>query len=299
MCVGFWSLTHPEYALVLCANRDEFLARATSTAHWHAFEAASAIPSPQDVNPIHPESPTDVPQGSVLSGRDLVAGGTWLGAHKHGRVGLLTNITEPLGIWPSSRGALIASFLLGEGSVASAGSLLEQQETAYAGFNMMLFAPTDVPGGSLEYEGRLVTNHTGGGKIRVRELESSECASGGVSNGVDGRGGNTYPKICEGVSALKQALQDAGTDEDKLISCLLELLTSQAHPPPRDSQGRAASISIAPIPGAPQYGTRVSTVVLVRRDGRARFIERDRWTLQPDGSARDGGATRGFRYSIK
>lgn len=136
-----------------------------------------------------------------------------------------TNITEPLGIWPSSRGALITSFLLGEGSVASAGSLLEQQETAYAGFNMMLFAPTDVPNGSLEYEGRLVTNHTGGGKIRVRELESSECASGGVSNGVDGRGGNTYPKICEGVSALKQALQDAGTDEDKLISCLLELLT--------------------------------------------------------------------------
>ncbi|VDC01367.1 unnamed protein product [Peniophora sp. CBMAI 1063] len=299
MCVGFWSLTHPEYALVLCANRDEFLARPTSVAHWHAFNTESITPSPQDANPVHPDMPTDLPQDSVLSGRDLLGGGTWLGANKHGRVGLLTNITEPLRQWPSSRGALLASFLLGEGPVTAAESSLEQQESAYAGFNMVLFAPVDAESLPLNYEARLVTNHTGGGKIQVRQLETAECAASGVSNGVDGRGGNTYPKICEGVSALEKALDDADSDEDKLISYLLELLTSQVQPPPTNAQERAASISIAPIPGAPQYGTRVSTVVLVRRDGRARFVERDRWTLQQDGTALDGGATREFRYTVQ
>lgn len=89
----------------------------------------------------------------------------------------------------------------------------------------MLFAPIDAPGQPLSYEGRLVTNHTGGGSIRTRELEAAECVAGGVSNGVDGHGGNTYPKIRDGVSALKQALEAGGSDEDKLISYLLELLT--------------------------------------------------------------------------
>ena len=69
---------------VLCANRDEFLSRPTSGAHWHAFEAVSAAHSPEDAN-----SPTAAPDATVLSGRDLVAGGTWLGANTHGRIGLL------------------------------------------------------------------------------------------------------------------------------------------------------------------------------------------------------------------
>ena len=136
-----------------------------------------------------------------------------------------TNITEPASVWSASRGALLASFLLDDGPVAAAGALLEQQETAYAGFNMMLFAPLNAHGAPLQYEARLVTNHTGGGQIQVRELDTAECAAGGVSNGVDGRGGNMYPKICEGVASLEQAIRSSNTDEDKLISRLLEMLT--------------------------------------------------------------------------
>ena len=47
--------THPNYPLVVAANRDEFYARATApAAFW-------------------PEAP------DLLAGRDLEAGGTWLG----------------------------------------------------------------------------------------------------------------------------------------------------------------------------------------------------------------------------
>lgn len=97
MCVGFWCLEHPDYALyaaflidfkvctchidfralysILCSNRDESLSRPTTEAHFHNFG---------------PEIESGVQDGFVLSGRDLRAGGTWLGINRDsGRIALL------------------------------------------------------------------------------------------------------------------------------------------------------------------------------------------------------------------
>ena len=63
---------------ILAANRDEFLHRATVHAHWHAFEPISAT-SPA----------SEVFQPKVLAGRDVVAGGTWLGMNRSGRIAVL------------------------------------------------------------------------------------------------------------------------------------------------------------------------------------------------------------------
>ena len=83
--------THPDYPLVVAANRDEFFARpAASIAFW-----------------------SDAPQ--VLAGRDLEAGGTWLGVTRDARFAALTNYREarrPRQDAPS-RGALVADFLIG------------------------------------------------------------------------------------------------------------------------------------------------------------------------------------------
>lgn len=59
---------------------------------------------------------------------------------------------------------------------------------------------------------------------------------------------------------------------------------------------------MAKAAGAPPeyYGTRLATCVLIRRDGRACFVERDVWTLGADGEPVKGspGDDRVFRFSL-
>ena len=71
MCLIAFALdTHPRYRLVLAANRDEYFRRPTAAgAFWE-----------------------DAPQ--LLAGRDLEAGGTWLGVTTTGRIAAITNYRE-------------------------------------------------------------------------------------------------------------------------------------------------------------------------------------------------------------
>ena len=72
MCLLFLAYdTHPRYRLILAANRDEFYERPTAqAAFW-------------------PEAP------DILAGRDLKAGGTWLGIARNGRIAAITNYRQP------------------------------------------------------------------------------------------------------------------------------------------------------------------------------------------------------------
>ena len=73
---------------ILCANRDEYLARPTLPAHFHSFEA---LTTPAPSNNTAPVVQDDLKsKGKVLSGRDVRAEGTWLGiSQSTGRVALL------------------------------------------------------------------------------------------------------------------------------------------------------------------------------------------------------------------
>ncbi|HXE38141.1 MAG TPA: NRDE family protein, partial [Azonexus sp.] len=79
---------HPDYPLVVAANRDEFYTRPTADAvRW-------------------PDAPR------VIGGRDLEAGGTWLGITEMGRFAAVTNVREPgMAKGEISRGALTREFL--------------------------------------------------------------------------------------------------------------------------------------------------------------------------------------------
>ena len=80
---------HPDYPLVVAANRDEFFARPTApAAFWK-----------------------DAPQ--VLAGRDQEAGGTWMGITRGRRFAALTNFRDPAQMRKDapSRGRLVADFL--------------------------------------------------------------------------------------------------------------------------------------------------------------------------------------------
>lgn len=105
--------THPDYSLVVAANRDEFHARpAASAAFW----------------PDHPQ---------ILAGRDLQAGGTWLGIARNGRFASVTNYRG--GHDPSaaqSRGALVSRFLLI--GLSPGKYIAEIKPDSYSGFNLLL-----------------------------------------------------------------------------------------------------------------------------------------------------------------
>ena len=84
MCLILFALNaHPKYSLVLAANHDEFYPRPTAAAEFW----------------------TDAPE--LLAGKDLTAGGTWLGITKQGRFAAVTNYRDPSApIGVKSRGRL-------------------------------------------------------------------------------------------------------------------------------------------------------------------------------------------------
>ncbi|CCL99742.1 uncharacterized protein FIBRA_01764 [Fibroporia radiculosa] len=218
MCVAFWSLEHPQYALILCSNRDEYLSRPTTPAHYHSFGDVNTDPSDDS--------------SSVLSGRDLLAGGTWAGISRAGRVALLTNITEPAGKYTSSRGGLASSFLMPETPERAFRAEVERivaQNAKYAGFNLLLLSPV-MQGQSnraLRMDAALVTNSGGGGVITTRDLSSEERRCGGMSNGIDRQGASEWPKVKHGTHALQEIINTipGNSDEPELVERLFDMLT--------------------------------------------------------------------------
>ena len=90
MCIIFIAKNvHPDVPLLIAANRDEFYARPTQSPHWWE----------------------DAPH--VFAGKDLQAGGTWLGYNKQNRIAGITNLRRL--DWyktdAKSRGELVKRFL--------------------------------------------------------------------------------------------------------------------------------------------------------------------------------------------
>ena len=115
MCLIVLALQqHPDYPLILAANRDEFHARPTREACWW------------------PDKP------DILGGRDLQAGGTWLAADRRGRFATVTNFGERRQPPPKgrSRGHLVTDYL--EGDLAPARYLETIDGDGYAGFNLIV-----------------------------------------------------------------------------------------------------------------------------------------------------------------
>jgi len=295
MCVGFFSLEHPDYALILCTNRDEFLSRPTTEAHFHDFGDVKA----------------KQPHGRVLSGRDARAGGTWLGINRTGRVALLTNITEPAATYASSRGHLTSSFLLSQSShpLGDEVGKIIPGEAKYAGFNLLLLAPSSVNAESIHFDASFVTNGGGGGVITARPLSDQERHCGGISNGIDGKGASEWPKVKHGVCALSNLLStlSPSSSEDDAVNHLFDILRWESECPPHERSELRNTIQVKPFPLTDHstkrlvpIGTRLSTVLLIRRDGRVLFIERDIWTVGQDGDVKraDQQSQRVFRFQL-
>lgn len=220
----------PRYPLVVAANRDEFHARPSAPAgRW-------------------PDAP------SVIGGRDLEAGGTWLGIDDSGRFAAVTNVREP-GQPPGarSRGALTRDFLCGKASPAGYANAVNGDD--YAGFNLLL-ADRD----ELVY-------------LSNRDGPSRRLPPGiyGLSNR---RLDTPWPKLVQARAAFAAALP-ALPDTTAFFALLAD--RSQAADADLPQTG-------VPLPwerllsaifvDSPDYGTRASTVLWRRADGGIDFAER-------------------------
>ena len=226
--------------LIVAANRDEWRDRPAEPAHWW---------------PDHPD---------LLAGRDLKAGGTWMGVTRSGRFAAVTNFRDPADRRSTarSRGGLVTEFLAGDESPPAYLARIAVAAGEYNAFNLIVGDP-----GSLWYFGS-------------REGGARPIAPGvhGLSNHVLDE---PWPKVTRGRAAMEQAL----TAPDP-TPVLFELL-GDAGPAPDGALPDTGvgldwerRLSAALITGA-DYGTRASTVLLAGADGPVAFEER---TRGPDGA---------------
>ncbi|WP_174730313.1 NRDE family protein [Mesobacillus harenae] len=116
MCLVLFAYKlHPEYKLIVAANRDEFYGRPTAPAHFW-----------QD-------------QPEILAGRDLNKMGTWLGVTTTGRFSALTNYRDPneKSEGKRSRGELVADFLRGEQTPFQYMESVAADRDRYPGYNLL------------------------------------------------------------------------------------------------------------------------------------------------------------------
>jgi len=234
MCVVALALDcHPRWRLVLAGNRDEFHARAAAPlGRWE-------------------EAP------HILAGRDLQAGGGWLGVSEQGRLAVVTNIRDPGGPDPAkaSRGALVGGWLA-DGIAPDPAGL-----AGYNPFNLLLHGPQGT---------QLLSN---------RPEPQAEALLPGIHGLSNGHPGEPWPRRSAAEAALASWIA-ADEGEDALFAMLRDehLL---------DDMGTPIFIN------APVYGTRCSTVVLVDQEGRGTISER---RFDPDGRER-GTTRLGFIWS--
>ena len=223
---------HPQYPLILAANRDEFHARPAADANWWE----------------------DRPD--ILGGRDLQAGGTWLAVSRKGRLATVTNYRDAKLPEPGlrSRGLLVTDFLE---SAASTDEYLDSiDEDAFAGFNLIV-----------------------AGRDSVAYLSNREVGRRDLSPGIYGLSNALLNGPWDKVERSKERLGELVRRDKVDVESLLHLMDDRNRGPAGEvERGRldfdTAHAITAPFIVMPEYGTRCTTVVRVRSDGRWHFFER-------------------------
>lgn len=237
MCLIAWSWRqHPGYPLVVLANRDEAHARPTEAAHWWG-------------------------DAQVLAGRDLEAGGTWLGLTRGGRFAALTNRAGAAAAGAPSRGELPLRCLKVAQSAERAQTIFNTPADCYGGFNLLF-----------------------GNDDRLAFLSNRE----------PGR------MLKPGTHAMANAALDEDIPKVSRISALLAGWSRSASRPAMDRWLEALTDSRPLEGGDPRsavfvrggrYGTRASSVVLFGADGRVLFVEQ--------GFAADGEALERLQFEFE
>jgi uncharacterized protein with NRDE domain len=228
MCIAAIAINqHPHYPVIVASNRDEFVVRPTlALLRWSG-------------------------DSGIIAGRDLQAGGTWLGVNRHGWVALVTNFRDPSErkADAQSRGELVVQALsAGKNETpATVARRIQEAANAYQGFNFALVALGEV----WVVEGRSATIRQLGEGVHV------------VSNGPFEAPWPKCARLRERVSAAI-TLAPAESLADALLQALDDPLRAppEALPSTGISHAMEHALSAVRIRGLAHYGTRTSTVLL-------------------------------------
>lgn len=226
---------HPQYRLLLAANRDEFYERPTlPLAAW-------------DGRP------------DIFAGRDLKGGGTWLGITRSGRLAAVTNYRDPRAVLAQapSRGFLVRDFLAGSEPAERYLNRIAAEADRYNGFNLVIGDSGGLWYLSSHREGirRIepgvygLSNHlldTDWPKVRRGRAALQQLMDNGKADGIE----PMLTLLADRTTAADSALPDTGVglQWERILSPIF--ITSKT------------------------YGTRSSSVIQVSRVGDVTFVER-------------------------
>jgi uncharacterized protein with NRDE domain len=223
-----------EYKLIFAANRDEFYDRPTEQA---------------DFWPEHPD---------LLAGKDLQAGGTWLGITRQGRFAAITNFRDLKNHRNDapSRGNLTLDFLINNASPQEYYNKLKPALNNYNGFNLIL--------GNVD-ELYYLSNKTS-------ELKKLESGVHGISNAIL----NTpWPKVEKSKRQLKHLVEQKNIHPWEVLNLLDDTSPAKDEALPDTGVGIDMERMLSPIfIKSEKYGTRSSTIVTVDKQNNVRFVEK-------------------------
>jgi len=226
---------HPAYPLILLANRDEYYDRPSAPAcFWEE-------------------------QPSVLAGKDLRAGGTWLGITRKGRIAAVTNYRDPASIKEGapSRGGLVSNFLLGQEGPLEYLDKLDREAEKYNGFNLIV-----------------------GEKGQYYWYSNRGDGARSLSAGIYGLSNHLldtpWPKVAKSKDALVHLLSEQeGPSLEELFRILTDhTIAGDEHLPDTGVDLEWERILSPIFIVSPTYGTRSSTVLLLDVQERATFVEK-------------------------
>ncbi|AOW93440.1 hypothetical protein BFN03_14430 [Rhodococcus sp. WMMA185] len=237
MCLVLFAWhTRPDLPLVIAANRDEFYAR--------------------------PAEPLQRWDEGFVAGRDLLAGGTWMGVTDDLRFAAVTNVRNGVPTAGArSRGTLPVEYLRAPTSPADYAARVTAVGSEYGSFNLLVGDPDEL---------WWTTNRPNGHRQRV------EPGIHGLSNAqLD----TPWPKVTGGTRAFATALAADDGSADPDLEAYFDVLTD-ADPAPWDDlpdTGVGPELELALSSRFIRYegyGTRACTLLRVRPDGTYDITER-------------------------
>lgn len=235
MCLIVFSYKqHPQYPLIFAANRDEHYERPSQAAQFW------------ENNP------------NILAGKDLKAGGTWMGINKQGEFSAITNYRDPniKKENPPSRGKLVLDFLQTDMNAQNYLSELQSHAEQYMGFNLLA--------GSLDQLGYYSN----------QQEDILFLGSGlfGLSNHLLE---TPWPKVRRAKNKLHRIIQDQAIAPEPLFELLADNREASDEELPDTGIPKDIEKKVSPIfIKSEGYGTRCSTVLLIDHNGKTTFAER-------------------------
>lgn len=245
MCLILLALRqHADFPLVVIANRDEYYARPSRDAHWWD-------------------------DADIYAGRDLEAGGTWLGVNRRGRFAAVTNVREPgaMQAGKRSRGDLPRNFLVADDSAETYLQQLRESDQDYSGFNLLLGDAREL---------WFYSN-------RERVVRRIEAGCYGVSNG---QFDEPWPKLKSGRTELVAQMKKSVEHKQ-----LMDILTDHRIAADHELPSTGVELDIERLLSSrfirsPSYGTRACSVVTFAQDGEIEFSEQNYIDAEQPGSLR-------------